>query len=159
MSIFSRKKLPSLTALHEELVEVLKTPDPETELGSIVYRAEKPPEKPAPPEPDFSTKPQDIVGYCFGFACPKKHVQDFFESITIDRYSERRACSKCGGVAKPAVVKRVAEAIWDVDYWLQHEKEFFGAGSFGWYLPNKNKPAWNHYSFFHYLESPKRRKK
>lgn len=159
MSIFSRKKLPGLTALHEELGEVLKTPDPETELGGIIYRAEKTPEKPPAPEPDLSTKPKDIVGYCFGFACPKKHVQFTFESITVDDFKRRQACDTCGAVAKPAVVKRIAPPEWVASgkgMWRQYYLLNMG-GSLAW--EDKTKPRWSVYEFFHYLETPKRRKK
>lgn len=114
---------------------------------------------PKPPEPDLSTKPKDIVGYCFGFACPKKHVQFTFESITVDDFKRRQACDTCGAVAKPAVVKRIAPPEWVASgkgMWRQYYLLNMG-GSLAW--EDKTKPRWSVYEFFHYLESPKRRKK
>jgi hypothetical protein len=69
-------------------------------------------DKQVQPEPDIATKPKDIVGYCFGFACPEHHVQNTFDSITVDKYGEQRVCQTCGGISTPAIVKRISEAMW-----------------------------------------------
>jgi hypothetical protein len=119
------------------------------------------------PEPDLSTKPKDIVGYCFGFACGNGHIENTFDSITLDRYSERKMCQKCGGISKPSVVKRVAEANWgDKSYpsfpnnchpepkwgWYNHYARGFGkTAGFGEIL-------WTKYEFVHFLDSPKSHK-
>lgn len=114
-------------------------------------------EKPKDPEPDLSTKPEDIVGYCFGFACPKKHVQEFFEAITLDRYSERRPCSKCGDIAKPCVVKKIAEAVWHDRSSSWHPRNNPDWGWSQYYA--RGDAHWTDWKFFHYLENPKRGKK
>jgi hypothetical protein len=99
--------------------------------------------------------------------CPKKHVGQTFESITIDGYKERRACNTCGGVAKPATIRRVAEAAWGnrstpkpfylnppPDWgWYNHYDGYFGL-SLGW-----GKPLWTSYKFVHFLDTPKPRRK
>lgn len=116
------------------------------------------------PEPDLSTKPPDKIGYCFGYVCPKKHVNEVFENITVDGYKERRACPKCGGVARPAVVCRIAEAKWgDRSY-----RDIFGNEpdpDWGWYntssryVPralNWGNPIWTKYEFVHFLDEPKK---
>ena len=126
---------------------------------------------PKDPEPDLSTKPKDVVGYCFGYACPKKHVFGTFETISIDGFKERRVCQKCGGVGKPATVKRTAEARWG---YLSRRDSFTGTATnsgWGWFnyywkyigRSYHSYPAsdlyWTNHEFVHYLESPKRRKK
>jgi hypothetical protein len=73
------------------------------------------PETIAPP-PDLSTKPKDIIGFCFGFSCPNHHIEHTFYSITMDRYGEQRVCQTCGEISTPAIVKRTAEARWE-DVW------------------------------------------
>jgi hypothetical protein len=124
---------------------------------------------PADPEPNLSTKPKDIVGYCFGYVCPKKHVNSTFENITIDGFKERRVCQKCGEVAKPATVKRIAEAQWgDRSYpeicnphpkpnwgWYNSYARYLGK-TLGW-----GDPMWTDLKFVHYLDTkePARRKK
>ena len=129
---------------------------PGESLGS--FPAEKFTEPEPDPEPDLSTKPEDVVGYCFGYACPKKHVFGFFDSITPDKYKVRRPCPDCGGISKPAVVRRVAEAKWGpgpLMYWD-------GRGVWQWQQYFHMEPLWNHFEFVHYLDSPKkpvRRKK
>jgi hypothetical protein len=65
--------------------------------------------------PDLSTKPKDIVGYCFGFSCPYHHIGNIFESITVDRYGEQMVCQTCGEISTPAIVKRTAEAQWIIE--------------------------------------------
>ena len=157
-----------------------KTSKPEDEI--IVYG--KPgqiipcddPEKvviiPKDPEPDLSMKPKDVVGYCFGFVCPKKHVFGTFETISIDGFKERRVCQKCGGVGKPATVKRTAEAGWgDLsrgDFltgdlpnsgwgWFNAHEKYIGRFYSKW-VGDKG-IYWTKHEFVHYLESPKRRKK
>ena len=124
---------------------------------------------PKDPEPDLSTKPKDVVGYCFGYVCPKKHVHAAFESIATDGYKERRVCQECGGVAKPAVIKRIAEAMWgnraQRGGWDRDPK-----ADWGWYNCHVSSlglclwapldgTLWTKYEFVHYLETPKRRKK
>lgn len=118
---------------------------------------------PKDPEPDLSTKPKDVVGYCFGYVCPKKHVQQPFESITLDGYKERRACQTCGGVSKPATVRRTAEPRWE-DTSIVNIFERNPNPSWGWttWQPRDwpwSQTWWTKYEFVHYLESPKRRKK
>ena len=122
-----------------------------------------PPKEPDP-EPDLSTKPPDKVGYCFGYACPEGHITAPFEKISTEGFKERRACRVCGEVAKPATIRRIAEAKW-VDYstmrgswglppswgWAQH------LSSFG-YSTWMGDPLWSRYEFIHYLGSPKRKK-
>ena len=113
---------------------------------------------PKDPEPDLSTKPADKVGYCFGYVCSKKHVNETFDSIVVDGYKERRACQECGGVAKPAVVRRTAEARWanratSVIY------DFTPEPNWGWYNSYWGNPLWNRFEFVHYLDEPKTRRK
>ena len=121
--------------------------------------------KPKDPEPDLATKPKDVVGYCFGYVCPKKHVSGTFETITLDGYNERRVCGTCGGVSQPSIVKKVAEAKW-IDYsrsrrapstpnwgWAQYYVK--GSGPSSWI----GDPMWTRYEFVHYLDSPKPRRK
>lgn len=127
-----------------------------------------PVEPPKDPIPDLSTKPKDVVGYCFGYVCPKKHVFATFENISIDGFKTRKVCQKCGGVGKPATVKRMAESRWGD---LSHRDSFTGLltnSGWGWYnsymhhvgkTQNWGEPLWTEYEFVHYLESPKRRKK
>lgn len=113
------------------------------------------PPKPPDPEPDLSTKPADIIGYCFGFACPKKHVQNTFESVTVDGYKERLACNACGAVAKPCVVKRIAEATWR-DWQNSLYRGYSGVSNpyWGWGQTSmyNGRIMWTRYEFFHYLE-------
>ena len=130
-----------------------------------------PPEPPKDPESDLSTKPDDIVGYCFGYACPKKHTFGFFDSITLEGYNVRKPCPTCGGVSKPAVVKRTAEARWTdlarPSMWEENPEPKWGwynsyssgfGKSIGW-----GETCWTRYEFVHFLDSPKpaakRRKK
>jgi len=121
---------------------------------------------PPDPEPDFATKPEDVVGYCFGYVCPKKHVNSTFDNITVDGYKERRACQTCGGIAKPSVVKRTAEAQWG-DCWypsyaLKAKPDWRWYNSF---ISGFGKSQglgdilWTKYQFVHYLDTPKPRKK
>jgi hypothetical protein len=116
-------------------------------------------------EPDLSTKPKDIVGYCFGYACSKKHVDMYFDSITVDGYKERRVCQKCGGVSKPAIVKKVAEAVWrdyGIKSWVSLKDTFCATGPWTphWYWKQfwRGEIGWTSYSFIRFLE-PDRRKK
>lgn len=113
---------------------------------------------PKDPEPDLSTKPKDIVGYCFGYVCPKKHVNSTFENITVDGYKERRACQTCGAVAKPAVIRRVAEGLWQD--WGSYD--FFAkkhVSNWGWRQWYSRNYLWTKSEFVHYLDTPGRRKK
>ena len=114
---------------------------------------------PPDPEPNLSTKPADIVGYCFGYVCPKRHVGETFESITVDGYKERRACNTCGAVAKPAVVKQTSEARWiDTNQYLscfgpdwEWRHNFLVPG----FSPANMMINWTSYEFVHYLDTPK----
>jgi hypothetical protein len=121
---------------------------------------------PVAPPPDLSTKPEDKIGYCFGYVCPKKHVNETFDSITIDGYKERRACQTCGGVAKPAVVKRISEARWvnhdrsssyglkpDPDWRWRHEVFAGRFSDANWMI------QWTRREFLHYLDSPRSARK
>lgn len=115
---------------------------------------------PPGPPPNLSTKPADKVEYCFGYVCPKKHVSSTFENITIAGYEERRACQVCGEVAKPASVKKIAEAQWE---------NVYGDGEWSWrqnlvgpkngYSPVWWFTRWTRYKFVHYLDEPKPVKK
>ena len=123
--------------------------------------------EPEPPPPDLPTKPNDIVGYCFGYVCPKKHVNSTFENITVDGYKERRACQACGAVSKPAVVKRTAEAQWG----NKAQPEVYNLNpkpNWGWYNSYTHyfgktldwgHPLWTEHEFVHYLDTPKKTKK
>lgn len=125
-------------------------------------------EPPKDPEPDLSTKPKDIVGYCFGYVCPKKHVNSTFENITVDGYKERRACQTCGGVAKPAVVRKLAEARWGVtnlyiiNYYMTRGRNSEKPDpEWGWsqYGHQTACPLWTLHEFVHYLDTSDRGKK
>ncbi len=141
--------------------------DPEQTIGSYVFLPSTtlkslPPVPPTSrPEPDMSTKPKDVVGYCFGYVCPKKHVNSPFENITVDGYKERRACNTCGGVAKPAVVKRTAEAVWmnisSPSPFCTKLSSFFSWTQKPWF--NDYNIVWTKYEFVHYLDTPKPRKR
>lgn len=117
------------------------------------------------PGPDQSTKPKDIVGFCFSFACSSKHVVGGdIESIDIDKLKERRTCQKCGKITKIAIVKRTAEALWLKTYsyngwnipkiysweWRQHFKTYdnFGGG-----------PLWTKKEFVGFVGAEKARKR
>ena len=133
--------------------------------GTIIQR-DKPEDvvivPPKDPEPDLSTKPKDIVGYCFGYVCPKKHVNSMFENITVDGYKERRACQTCGGVAKPAVIRRTAEAQWnnrnEISMFERNPEPNWGwSQTYGYY--SNFETMWTQLEFVHYLDTPTRRKK
>jgi len=114
-------------------------------------------------EPDLSTKPKDITGYCFGYACSKKHVDLPFDSITVDGYKERKVCQKCSGVSKPAIVKKVAEAVWrddGVPKYLSGETWIPTGWIPGWRWCQfvQGTIMWNSYSFVRFLESARRKK-
>jgi hypothetical protein len=68
------------------------------------------------PEPDLSTKPQDIIGYCFGFACANKHVDNLLEEINSKTFGIVKMCQICGKISKLCKVKRTAEAQWREEY-------------------------------------------
>jgi hypothetical protein len=108
-------------------------------------------DKPADPPPDLSTKPDDIVGYCFGYVCPKKHVNDVFTSITVDGFKERRVCQKCGSLARPAIIRGISVAYWGV------VNRLFPL--WGWAHRSNADTLFNRTEFFSYLDTPKRRKK
>jgi hypothetical protein len=140
-------------------------PHPEATGKVIPYVnviAETAPQK---PEPDLSTKPEDYIGYCFGYVCPKKHVNSTFENITVDGYKERRACQYCGGVGKPAVVKRTAEPIWGMTNRARRLRqewrgEVVEAPTWSWSLLYDDFTIrWMRLEFVHYLDTPKPRKK
>ena len=140
---------------------------------------------PKEPEPDLSTKPKDIVGYCFGYVCPKKHVGGKFEEITVDGYKERRLCQECGAVSRPAIIKQSASPIWKD--WGHHTGSGFSCNNgltvwSGPWVPDwkwnfsrvykntttqnmlmsvRGSPIWEKFEFVRYLDTPKttRRKK
>ena len=114
-------------------------------------------EPPADPPPDLSTKPEDLVGYCFGYVCPKRHVNETFENITVDGLKERRACQTCGELARPAAVKRFAEANWVDVLELSAFKTSGAAPRWSWcqYDPWLRGISWSRYEFLHYLDKPK----
>jgi hypothetical protein len=151
-------------------------PDSKPDLGNHTQEVKEHLEKvgivvPKDPEPDLSTKPADVVGYCFGFVCPKKHVSKPFESITTDSFKERRVCQICGGVAKPATVKRTAEPRWSncarprvyglspEPDWRWNNAYWSGIGSTYSTSSNDKNMIWTKHEFVQYLEIPKRRKK
>lgn len=122
---------------------------------------------PQDPEPDLATKPEDIVGYCFGYACPKKHTFGYFDSITLDGYKSRKPCQECGGISKPAVIKRTAEAQWGntaypsrFDFYPKPEWRWYNSYALGF---GKSRgwgdTLWTSYEFVHYLNEPKPIKK
>jgi hypothetical protein len=123
-------------------------------------------ETPTDPPPDMSTKPKDIVEYCFGYACPKKHVFDLFDSITPAGYDTQKACPKCGELAKPSVIRKIAEPVWrklisDMSSEINDESEFkWRTTSLVGY---RKITLWSRYEFVHYLDPvkprPRRRKK
>jgi hypothetical protein len=128
---------------------------------------------PKDPPPNLSTKPKDVVGYCFGYVCPKKHVMQTFDNISIDRYKERRVCQTCGGISKPATVKRTSEPQWgDLSYRLAFSDSVINKGEWGWYnaywshigkllstWAGDKDLLWTRHEFVHYLDTPKTRKK
>lgn len=124
-------------------------------------------EPPKDPEPDLSTKPDDVVGYCFGYACPEKHVFGFFDSITLEGYNVRKPCQTCGGIGAPAVVRRIAEARWGdrsrPSMWIATPEPDLGwynaySLSFGKSTAPFGDPCWTAYEFVHYLDSPRPRR-
>ena len=132
----------------------------EGKLGNMSTLGSELAPPPPDPEPDLSTKPADIVGFCFGYVCPEKHVGPTFESITMDGYKERRACDTCGAVAKPATIRRIAEAMWlDCGHRGYHAWEPLWCWT--QYFPRSRNRIWNHHEFVHFLDTPKpaRRKK
>ena len=90
--------------------------DPETTIGSgpdyEPHQKMKVHAEPVNPEPDLSTKPVDKVGYTFGYVCSKKHINDTFDSVTVEGYNIRKPCQTCGLLARPAIIKQTAEAKW-----------------------------------------------
>ena len=129
------------------------------------------------PEPDLSTKPKDIVGYCFGYVCPKKHIGGKFEEITVDGYKERRLCQECGAISQPAVIKQSAAPIWK-------DCGSYTGGAFRYYdgprvadwkwtynytykqtmvqnmsMSSQDHPVWEKFEFVHYLDTPRKKKK
>lgn len=129
---------------------------------------------PKDPDPDLATKPKDLIGYCFGYACPNKHIAATFESITIDGFDERRPCQECGELAKPAVIKRTAEPLWgDVTNYQLTWRTSYLKPKWGWYnsswdylgrrmtivIINSDKIYWTRYEFVRFLDSPKPRRK
>lgn len=63
-------------------------------------------------EPDYSTKPADIIGYCFGYACPSGHVHNTFDKLDMNDLHLWHVCQQCGEVSRVCTVKRIAEAQW-----------------------------------------------
>jgi hypothetical protein len=102
-SIFPEKKTDKSTVNVEIDIKVSEVPAPTPAPVET---------KPEPPAPDLATKPADIVGYCFGYVCPAHHVNETFDQITLEGYSSRKVCNKCGEVTRPATVKRTAVATW-----------------------------------------------
>lgn len=121
--------------------------------------------KPEPPAPDLATKPADIVGYCFGFACPEGHVENTFETVTVDGYQERKVCQTCGQVSRPATVKRTSESEWvpgfksdclGRPYRWDHSN--MGWSNSGHYYDVLHR-QWTSYEFIRFLETGKKTKK
>jgi hypothetical protein len=113
------------------------------------------------PPPDLSTKPKDIVGYCFGFSCPNHHIEHTFDSITMDRYGEQKVCQTCGEISTPAIVKRTAEAAWE-ELIYTPSIGYGESESLGWRWVNKrsimswtktgdNLTIWTKYEFVKFL--------
>lgn len=83
---------------------------------------------PSDPEPDLATKPEDAVGYCFGYACPEGHVGKTLDCV-VGPADSRMICQTCGKVSKLAVVRRTAEYRWRK---AMRRYELFGPPSFEW---------------------------
>ena len=133
----------SLGSEDKDLQEVLEKPDP----------------TPTPPEPNLNTKPEDIISYCFGFACPEKHIQETFDKISVDGFKQRRACQKCGKLSEPCIVKQIAEARWkcrNLDSVIMAQVRRWNAPppDWGWTQAGYGSAlyAWNKFEFFSYLE-------
>lgn len=113
-----------------------------------------PVEEPKEPEPDMATKPADIVGYCFGFACPNGHVDHFFESITVDRFGERRVCDQCGYVSEPATIKRTAVAMWRANIVPYSFPLVYERHKWHQFSAYDASIAWNKFEFLKFLNDP-----
>lgn len=157
MSIFRwNKTVPAKSEIKITIEEALSKYPDKVETLSV-------PGKPKDPPPDLSTKPDDIIGYCFGYVCPKKHVGETFESITMDGYKVRKVCGVCGRVSKPATVKRAAEAKWEDHggYYRHSEmrdpawKWSHKKPGYGWYIPNTR---WTELTLVQFLDTPVRKK-
>jgi hypothetical protein len=118
------------------------------------------PEKPKDPEPDLTTKPENFVKYYFGFVCPKKHIQETFETIKVEDYKIRRACQTCGKVSQPAVIRAIAEPEWSKSgysqftYWTDQTRKP-PCDKWVWLIPFNS----YRYEFVHYLDTPKPRRR
>lgn len=130
------------------------------------------------PEPELSTKPEDLIGYCFGYVCLKKHIGDTFDTISVDGYGDRRVCQKCGAVSKPAVLRQLSEATWkDRGQYGRHQGASYQnapwASNWCWdheYIYKNHSganltyriadhPRWSKQEFVRFLDTPKRGKK
>ena len=112
-------------------------------LGKIMDTSNRDGADPKPdPKPDLSTKPVDKVGYVFGYVCSKKHVNDTFDSITVEGYNIRKPCQTCGLLARPAIIKKTSEARWvHASYW-----SFYYT-----YLSRDPAIGWTKYEFVRFL--------
>lgn len=65
-------------------------------------------------EPNLETKPNDFIGFCFGFVCKEHHrVNETLDVITVESLTAMRVCQSCGNVTRLATVKRTAEPRWE----------------------------------------------
>lgn len=103
------------------------------------------------PEPDLATKPPDIVGYCFGFACIDKHVDNCLEEINSETFGLVKMCQVCGKTAKLCKVKRTAEARW---IQTRNILDYYKLGSFRWLCrsPYDLSVLWTKYEFAGFLK-------
>lgn len=110
------------------------------------------------PPPDESTKPKDIEGFCFAFACPRKHLFDEMKKISIEDFAQRKVCQKCGSLARLAIARRFAEAQWeDVNSFHSPSPRFAWRQYFplvaGWGV------RWTRYEFLRFLQPLKKGEK
>jgi hypothetical protein len=112
------------------------------------------------PEPDLATKPKDIVGYCFGYVCPKKHISAMSDSITVDGWEKRLVCQTCAGVARLAVVRRFAEGRW-IDTQDPYLRGYNGYSTPNWKWVQwlYGSYLWGRCEFVRYLNVPKPRRR
>jgi len=66
------------------------------------------------PEPDLDTKPEDVIAYSFGYACPQKHIGQYVDSIAEKDIKSIKVCQICGKIARLCTVKKTAESRWRV---------------------------------------------
>lgn len=100
--------------------------------------------------PDLESKPEDIVGYCFGYACSGfLHVNFPFETISVEGFKDRKVCQKCGEISRPCTVRRIAEAFWD---YLPH-RSIGSEHQYEWkQMDFHYRVQWSKFEFIKFLE-------